>query len=99
MQSHLSQEADIYFKYTFHHLERIEEDEQVMVRLLRQFFFTEPVPKYNDDIFFLTPGFHRIFRGLDRAIFLDTDLRFRDDIRKLWNLFSEFTDENAIGIA
>ncbi|XP_018495180.1 xyloside xylosyltransferase 1 [Galendromus occidentalis] len=97
--SSINKMSNMDIHYTIYDLRAIGEKEEPMVKLLRKYFFTKPVRKYDDDIFFLTPGFHRIFSRLDRAIFLDTDLRFHDDIRKLWDIFPEFTEENIIGIA
>lgn len=65
---------------------------------MRKNFFSKMIERYDDDIFFLTPVFHRVFPKLQRAIFLDTDLQFRADIAELWLKFSEFTKENILGM-
>ncbi|OQR75516.1 xyloside xylosyltransferase 1-like, partial [Tropilaelaps mercedesae] len=88
------------FRYSLYDVEQFERRERKTIWLMRRFFFAKWIPRYNDDIFFMTPFFHRVFAGkLQRAIFLDADLQFRADIADLWAKFAEFTKDNLIGIA
>lgn len=87
-------------RYSLYDVEEVERREKQSIWLIRRFFFARGIARYNDDIFFMTPFFHRIFAGkLQRAIFLDADLQFRADIADLWAKFAEFTKDNLIGIA
>lgn len=94
------QETRTSFRLSLYDVEEEERRYKETISLIRKFFFTKRIPRYNDDIFFMTPFFHLIFASkLQRAIFLDADLQFRADIADLWAKFAEFTKDNLIGIA
>lgn len=53
---------------------------------------------YGDPLFFLSMVLHRVLQ-LDKVIMLDVDLKFDEDIRHLYEIFSLFSERNIIGIA
>lgn len=72
---------------------------QETINIIKKHFFSKDVGRYNDAIFFLTEIFHEAFpKRLHKIIFLDVDLIFKEDIRKLHDKFSNFNKENVIGI-
>jgi xylosyl alpha-1,3-xylosyltransferase len=65
-----------------------------------QHHFSTPSSYYGDSLFFLSIGLFKIFDpNVKRIIMLDADLKFKEDIRLLYEHFNQFTDTNLIGIA
>lgn len=58
-------------------------------------------PYYRDAIFFMSLGIHHevLPDDVKRLIMMDTDLKFMTDIKQLFDLFDDFSDENVLGIA
>ena len=54
--------------------------------------------KYRDDLFLMGPYYHRIF-PYEKLIVLDADLKFRIDIKELFELFDEFDSQQVMGSA
>lgn len=50
-------------------------------------------------MFFLSIVSHQLFPRLSKLIFIDADVKFRADIRKLWSQFEKFSAINVIGIS
>ena len=55
--------------------------------------------KYLDKLFFLGPLYHLIFPNLKKLIFMDVDLSITINIKQLYQQFSQFSDNNMIGVA
>jgi len=95
----IEQETGHKVSYNFYDLAEIEESLKDTIHMLREMFFFKDVGRYNDNIFFITPSFHKIFYPrINKAIFLDLDVEFRDDIAHLYNEFEKFEPENVIGL-
>ena len=63
-----------------------------------RYFSAKPGAYYSDSLFFLSIAIHRVMPdSIHKAIMLDADLRFRSDIRQLYDLFDEFIDDNIMG--
>ncbi|CAF0973206.1 unnamed protein product [Adineta steineri] len=55
---------------------------------------------YKDPLFFLSPFLHQILpENISRVIMLDIDIRFDNDIQKLYKLFDQFNENQILGIA
>ena len=69
--------------------------------------------KYLNDLFYVGPLYHQIFANLDKLIFLDvgkissfflgsfpfcSDLEFYRDVKLLYKQFSQFDDQQLIGV-
>jgi len=54
--------------------------------------------KYLNDLFYVGPLYHQIFANLDKLIFLDVDLEFYRDVKLLYKQFSQFDDQQLIGV-
>ncbi|KAK8766226.1 hypothetical protein V5799_006996 [Amblyomma americanum] len=85
------------FQFYLYNITAVEEGNRNAIDLMRLLFFTKDVGRYNDDMFFITEIFHRVF-DLERIIFIDLDLEFEEDVAKLHRHFDCFTSENLIGI-
>ncbi|XP_077559481.1 xyloside xylosyltransferase 1-like [Haemaphysalis longicornis] len=86
------------FRFFLYNITAVEEGNRLVIELMRLLFFTKDVGRYNDNMFFITEIFHRVFVDLDRVIFIDLDLEFEDDVAKLHAHFYCFNDDNLIGI-
>jgi hypothetical protein len=53
--------------------------------------------KYRDDLFMMGPFYHRVF-PYEKFIMLDADLKFRIDIKELFDHFDHFTSEQVMGV-
>ena len=66
---------------------------------MQQHFSYKPGAYYSDALFFISIGMHRVMPdSVHRVIMLDADLKFTDDIGKLYDRFRLFSKENIIGI-
>lgn len=71
-----------------------------LISKMQNYFSHSPSSYYGDSLFFLSIGLFRIFDPkVEKIILLDADLKFKNDIRILNNLFNNFTESNLIGIA
>ncbi len=71
-----------------------------LVSKMQSHFSSSPTSYYGDSLFFLSIGLFKVFDpDVKRIILLDADLKFKQDIGQLHNLFDKFTEDNIIGIA
>ena len=54
--------------------------------------------KYDDNIFYLMPFYHRIFPNLSKLIVIDADIRFRSDPADVFQQFDKFSAGNVVGV-
>ncbi|XP_013414815.1 xyloside xylosyltransferase 1-like [Lingula anatina] len=67
---------------------------------MQKYFSYKPGSYYSDSLFFLSAAIHRVVpETMHRVIMLDADLKFREDIAKLYQKFNDFKEHNVIGIA
>ncbi|XP_054712675.1 xyloside xylosyltransferase 1-like [Uloborus diversus] len=84
---------------TYYDVNDMAQQNSKTISTIRKHFFSKDVGRYNDDIFFLSEIFHEVFpKRLRQIIFLDIDLKFLDDIQKLYGTFQAFEKQNVIGI-
>ncbi|XP_076438505.1 xyloside xylosyltransferase 1-like [Babylonia areolata] len=70
------------------------------ISTLQQHFSSTSDSYYTHTLFYLSTAIHRLAPpSLHRLIMLDADLKFKDDIRRLNDLFDRFLPSNVIGIA
>ncbi|XP_064481674.1 xyloside xylosyltransferase 1-like [Ornithodoros turicata] len=93
----IGEEAKGKFDVSLYNITAVEADNKPVIKILRTLFFTKDVGRYNDDMFFITEIFHRVF-NLRRIIFLDLDLQFEVNIGELYDIFRLFKPQNLIGI-
>ena len=55
--------------------------------------------KYNSNIFYLAPFYHRIFTKLARLIVVDADVVFKSDPIETWEQFDKFRGDEVVGVA
>jgi lipopolysaccharide biosynthesis glycosyltransferase len=71
-----------------------------LVAKMQSHFSHSPSSYYGDSLFFLSIGLYRVFdQKIGKIILLDADLKFKEDIRLLHDLFNKFNESNLIGIA
>ncbi|XP_050039245.1 xyloside xylosyltransferase 1-like [Dermacentor andersoni] len=85
------------FQFFLYNITAVEASNKEVIELMRLLFFTKDVGRYNDDMFFITEIFHRVF-DLERILFIDLDLKFEEDVAKLYGHFDCFGNETLIGI-
>lgn len=72
---------------------------EIVVKMQDHFSYSSS-SYYGDSLFFLSIGLYKVFDPkIDRIILLDADLKFKNDIGKLHDLFEQFNETNIIGIA
>ncbi|XP_067121657.1 xyloside xylosyltransferase 1-like [Centruroides vittatus] len=86
------------FSISFYDINNIIEKSQDFIKIMRKFFFTKDVGRYNDDIFFISELIHHIL-SIDKVIMIDLDLIFNADIGDLHRHFHKFSPTNVIGLA
>ena len=70
-----------------------------IIRPMQHHFSYKPGAYYSDALFFLSIGIHRVMpEDVHKVIMLDADLKFMDDIAKLYERFRLFRKDNIIGI-
>ena len=70
----------------------------VIVKTMQKHFSYKPGAYYNHALFFLSIALHRVMpSNMHKVIMLDADLKFRDDIKKLYDEFDNFKEDNIIG--
>ncbi|XP_015923815.2 xyloside xylosyltransferase 1 [Parasteatoda tepidariorum] len=85
---------------TFYDVEDMALENRESISVIRKYFFSKDVGKYDDDIFFLSEVLHTALpKRLQKLIFLDVDLEFQTDILQLHQKFEDFSEENVMGIA
>lgn len=66
---------------------------------MQKHFSNKPGSYYSHELFFLSIMLHSVLPdSLKKVIMLDADLKFKADIKDLYNRFDLFTDSNVIGI-
>ncbi len=71
-----------------------------LVSKMQSHFSHSPSSYYGDSLFFLSIGLFKVFDpSIKKIILLDADLKFKQDITKLHDLFEKFDQRNLIGIA
>lgn len=62
--------------------------------------FSKPGAYYYHSLFFLSTGIHRVMpESMHKVIMLDADLKFRGDIKLLYQQFDNFKEGNVMGLA
>ena len=79
-------------------VDKLAKDLDKVVKPMQKHFSSQRA-YYSHALFFLSIAIHRVLpKSMHRVIMLDADLKFMEDIRKLYNRFELFTGENIIGI-
>ena len=55
--------------------------------------------KYNSNIFYLAPFYHRIFTQLPKIVVVDVDVVFKSDPIEIWEQFAKFRGSEVLGAA
>ena len=88
-----------YFQITTLYLNELVKDIRKLIRRMRK-HFSKKSNAFRHALFYISIGLYRVLPGnLHRVIMLDIDLKFTDDISKLYDRFKLFTDDNIIGIS
>lgn len=93
---------DATFKYEvlFHDVAALTQKLFPIVEAMQKHFSSGSGAYYSDAIFFLSVAMHRIMpEGLTRIVQLDLDLKYRTNIRDLFQEFHQFPSGAVIGIA
>ncbi|XP_061163296.1 xyloside xylosyltransferase 1-like [Saccostrea echinata] len=85
-------------KIIFHDVFDVTRKVGEQITQMQNFFSHSAKGYYGDPLFFLSIVLHRVI-PLDKVIMLDVDLKFDEDIKDLFEIFSEFSEGNIIGIA
>ena len=89
-----------YFQLASLDVDKLGQDLEAIIRPMQDQFSYKPGAYYNHVLFFLSVAMHRILpHSVQRVIMLDADLKFTDDIAKLYDLFNHFSKDNILGIA
>ncbi|XP_078676479.1 xyloside xylosyltransferase 1-like [Branchiostoma floridae x Branchiostoma belcheri] len=87
-------------KLSFHDPAQLTETLYPIVQPMQEKFSAGAKSYYGDSIFFLSVGMHQVFSAeTKRIVQLDCDLKFRSDVRELFDMFDRFESGNVIGIA
>ncbi|XP_051528190.1 xyloside xylosyltransferase 1-like isoform X1 [Myxocyprinus asiaticus] len=93
-------DATFHYEVVFHNVDALTEKLFPIVEAMQKHFSAGSGAYYSDAIFFLSVALHRIMPAeLKRIVQLDLDLKFRSNIRDLFQEFSRFPPEAIIGIA
>lgn len=93
-------EASFQYQVVFHNVDSLTEKLFPIVEAMQKHFSAGSGAYYSDAIFFLSVAMHRIMpAALARIIQLDLDLKFRSNIRDLFQEFNHFPPKAVIGIA
>lgn len=80
-------------------VDKLAKDLDKIVKPMQKHFSSKKDSYYSHALFFLSIAIHRVLpESMHRVIMLDADLKFMDDIHKLYDRFELFTSENIIGI-
>lgn len=80
-------------------IEQLALDLEAVIRPMQEQFSYKPGAYYSHALFFMSVTMHRVLPNVRRIIMLDADLKFTDDIAKLYAHFDRFKEENVLGIA
>ncbi|CAH2247887.1 xyloside xylosyltransferase 1 [Pelobates cultripes] len=84
----------------FHDVSTLTEKLFPIVEAMQKHFSAGTGTYYSDSIFFLSVALHRIIpKDISRIIQLDLDLKFKTNIRELFEEFDNFLQNSVIGIA
>ncbi|KAM9461118.1 xyloside xylosyltransferase 1 isoform 2-T3 [Clarias gariepinus] len=87
------------FQVVFHDVNHLTEKLFPIVEAMQKHFSAGSGAYYSDSIFFLSVAMHRIMpTEMKRIVQLDLDLKFRTNIRDLFQQFKHFPPEAVIGI-
>ncbi|KAM4695242.1 xyloside xylosyltransferase 1 [Discoglossus pictus] len=96
----LLQGASFKYKVIFHDVNALTEKLFPIVEAMQKHFSAGSGAYYSDSIFFLSVALHRIMpKEITRVIQLDLDLKFKTNIRELFEEFDNFLQDSVIGIA
>ncbi|KAJ8374322.1 hypothetical protein SKAU_G00049020 [Synaphobranchus kaupii] len=100
MLPELLMDATFLYQVVFHDVSSLTEKLFPIVEAMQKHFSAGSGAYYSDAIFFLSVAMHRIMPpDLKRIVQLDLDLKYRSNIRDLFQEFSRFPTEAVIGIA
>ncbi|XP_076315938.1 xyloside xylosyltransferase 1-like [Tachypleus tridentatus] len=86
------------FKVSYLDADVISLNHREVIEVMRKYFFTKDVGRYNDDIFFISEIFHRVL-PFEKVIMIDLDLKFKADILDLYRHFEKFNDTHLMAIS
>lgn len=96
----LLQGASFKYKVIFHDVIALTEKLFPIVEAMQKLFSAGTGTYYSDSIFFLSVALHHIMpKDITRIIQLDLDLKFKTNIRELFEEFDNFLQYSVIGIA
>ncbi|TSW35247.1 Xyloside xylosyltransferase 1 [Bagarius yarrelli] len=100
MLPELLREATFQYEVVFHDVNDLTEKLFPIVEAMQKHFSAGSGAYYSDAIFFLSVAMHRIMpTEMKRILQLDLDLKYRTNIRDLFQQFKHFPPEAVIGIA
>ncbi|KAI7794987.1 xyloside xylosyltransferase 1 [Triplophysa rosa] len=92
-------DATFLYEVVFHNVDTLTEKLFPIVEAMQKHFSAGSGAYYSDAIFFLSVAMHRIMPAeLKRIVQLDLDLKYRSNIRDLFQEFNHFSPEAVIGI-
>ncbi|KAE8603748.1 hypothetical protein XENTR_v10014455 [Xenopus tropicalis] len=96
----LLQGASFKYKVIFHDVGMLTEKLFPIVEAMQKHFSSGSGTYYSDSIFFLSVALHQIMpKEIYRIIQLDLDLKFKTNVRELFEEFDNFMHMSIIGIA
>ncbi|KAK2868868.1 hypothetical protein Q7C36_000739 [Tachysurus vachellii] len=99
MLPELMREAIFQYEVVFHDVNGLTEKLFPIVEAMQKHFSAGSGAYYSDAIFFLSVAMHRIMpTEMKRIVQLDLDLKYRTNIRDLFQQFRHFPPEAVIGI-
>ncbi|XDV51412.1 hypothetical protein PO909_020292 [Leuciscus waleckii] len=100
MLPELLMDATFRYEVVFHNVKALTEKLFPIVEAMQKHFSAGSGAYYSDAIFFLSVAMHRIMPAeLKRIVQLDLDLKFRSNVRDLFQEFNHFPSKAVIGIA
>ncbi|MGH0134047.1 UNVERIFIED_CONTAM: hypothetical protein FKN15_011806 [Acipenser sinensis] len=100
MLEDLLQGATFRCEVSFHNVKVLTEKLFPIVEAMQKHFSAGSGTYYSDAIFFLSVAMHRIMPAeIKRIVQLDLDLKYRTNIRELFEQFDQFPSGAVIGIA
>ena len=74
---------------SFHDEEAEEKTSKLLITLAE---------KYNDDIYYICPFYHKIFPTLPKIMVVDADVEFRVDLSEIYSVFDKFEGDEVIAV-
>ncbi|XP_015216702.1 xyloside xylosyltransferase 1 [Lepisosteus oculatus] len=100
MLPELLRDATFRYEVVFHDVSTLTEKLFPIVEAMQKHFSAGSGAYYSDSIFFLSVAMHRIMPAdLKQIVQLDLDLKYRSNIRELFQEFTRFPAGAVIGIA